>query len=93
MYDAKETVTGSVYIGSVSKTSIDGGKLSSDTHVYTGPLFKPTELTPIEWVKQAAATGEDPETDVTITYYSNHDIKFDSTTNQFVLERTFYEVK
>ena len=86
MYDVKEPVSGSVYIGSVSRNSIDGNKLSSETKAYTGPIFKPTELTPIQWVKEAVTTGEDPETNVSTTYYSNHEVKFNSATGKFVVE-------
>ena len=86
MYTATQTVSGSVYIGSVSRNSIDGDKFNTGTNTYTGPIFKPTELQPIQWVKEAVATGENTENTDSITYYRNSEVKFSPTSGKFVLE-------
>lgn len=86
MYTATQAVSGSVYIGSVSRKSIDGDNFNTETNAYTGPIFKPTELQPIQWVKEAVATGENTENTDSITYYRNHEVKFSPTSGKFVLE-------
>lgn len=86
MYTATQAVSGSVYIGSVSIKSIDGDNFNTETNAYTGPIFKPTELQPIQWVKEVVATGENTENTDSITYYRNSEVKFSSTLGKFVLE-------
>lgn len=86
MYTATQAVSGSVYIGSVSRNSIVGDKLNSETKAYIGPIFKPTELQPIQWVKEAVTAGENTENTDSITYYRNGEVKFSPTSGKFVLE-------
>lgn len=75
---------GSEYIGSISRDSIDTNNLNTSTHAYSGPLYEPTELIVLEWVKKTVATGED--TGNIADKYNTEVVKFDDASNIFYIE-------
>lgn len=93
IYDKKQETTpsGSVYVGSVSYSSLTSSYMVGN--MYTGPLFKPEELTPIQWVSDSDVTNTNPEDEGTTvtqstnddktTYYSNYEVKFSPTSGNY----------
>lgn len=100
IYDKKQETTPSdtVYVGSVSDSSLTSSymTIAEGYRTYNGPLFKPEELTPIQWVSDSDVTNTNPEdggtavtqstNDDKTTYYSNYEVKYNSSSHKFVLE-------
>lgn len=97
--EKQSSVSGMEYVGSVSYSSLSSSYMPTPTNgvnTYTGPLFKPEELTPIEWVSNTGVTNTDPEDEGTAvtqstatssaTTYSNYQVKYNPTSHTFVLE-------
>lgn len=97
--EKQSSVSGMEYVGSVSYSSLSSSYMPTPTNgvnTYTGPLFKPEELTPIEWVSNTGVTNTDPEDEGTAvtqstatssaTTYSNCQVKYNPTSHTFVLE-------
>lgn len=100
--EKQSSTTNAVYVGSVSYSSLSPSYMTQvgTGYTYSGPLFKPEELTPIEWVSISdvtnTATGGNTATEgdstpsaqstatTSTTYYSNYEVKFNS--GKFVLD-------
>lgn len=62
---------GVVYVGSVSNNSLNSDDRTGDT--YTGPLFKPEELTVTQWVYKPEVTSDDTGDEGTTASQSTDD--------------------